>query len=179
MHGNAVGDAVAGIQDSKDNWNLSVQNVPANERAAPIRGLIPRAASTGTPVGAAAGVAVPRPSPRAPSPTPTPKGTKPVVEGTPKEKLPNDMHYDDKQFMHHVVAGGNRDKLKADWDGQRFGHMRVARLISSTHTKKAEASWWSSSKANCLTKPSLACAGALRWVASEIPAPTIIRGQPK
>ena len=49
------------------------------------------------------------------------------------------MHYDDKQFMYHVVAGGHRDKLKADWDGQRFEHMRVAKLISATHTKKAEA----------------------------------------
>ena len=41
--------------------------------------------------------------------------------------------------MYHVVVGGNRDKLKADWDGQRFEHMRVAKLISATHTKKAEA----------------------------------------
>ena len=43
------------------------------------------------------------------------------------------------QFMYHVVAGGNRDKLKADRDRQRFEHMRVAKLVSATHTKNAEA----------------------------------------
>ena len=112
--------------------------VPVNERAALIRGLIPRTVSAGTTVGGTAGTTYPRPSPSAPPATPAPKA-KPVAKGTPKEKLPNDMHFTDNECMYHVVVGGNRDKLKADWDGQRFEHMRVAKLITATHTKKAEA----------------------------------------
>jgi hypothetical protein len=55
-----------------------------------------------------------------------------------KEKLSNDMHFDSKQLMYHVAVGGVKDKLKADWDGQRFEHLRVAKFLNASHTKKAE-----------------------------------------
>jgi len=62
----------------------------------------------------------------------------PVEKAEPKVKAPNDVHYKVDQQVYYVSAGGQHDKLKADWDGQRFTHCRVATLMRENHTRKAE-----------------------------------------
>ena len=56
-----------------------------------------------------------------------------------KAKRTNDNHFETNQSIYVLSCevGGLRDKLKADWDGQRFSHMRV-QILKATHTKFAE-----------------------------------------
>ena len=62
----------------------------------------------------------------------------PVEKAEPNVKAPNDVHYKVDQSVYYVSAGGQHDKLKAEWDGQRFTHCRVASLMRENHTRKAE-----------------------------------------
>lgn len=60
------------------------------------------------------------------------------TEAESKVKAPNDVHYNVDQSVYYLKAGGLHDKLKADWDGQRFTHLRQAGMINASHTQKAE-----------------------------------------
>ena len=56
-----------------------------------------------------------------------------------KAKRTNDIHFETNQSIYVLSCevGGLRDKLKADWDGQRLSHMRV-QILKASHTKFAE-----------------------------------------
>jgi hypothetical protein len=56
-----------------------------------------------------------------------------------KAKRTNDLHFETNSSIYVLSCevGGVRDKLKADWDGQRFSHMRV-QILRASHTKFAE-----------------------------------------
>ena len=109
-------------------------SVPSNENLSLTRGLVPRASqSAGQPtrpkkVGAGGAVGT--------------VGSEVVVQqigtGT-KAKRTNDLHFETNSSIYVLSCevGGVRDKLKADWDGQRFSHMRV-QILRASHTKFAE-----------------------------------------
>ena len=48
------------------------------------------------------------------------------------------MYYSTDQSVYYLKAGGIHDKLKADWEGQRFTHLRQLALLRENHTRNAE-----------------------------------------
>ena len=67
-----------------------------------------------------------------------PTGGEVEVKKDGKVRAPNDVHYNTDQSVYYIKTGGHHDKLKADWDGQRFTNVRLATLMREHHTRKAE-----------------------------------------